>query len=278
MDVWSAMFLRTEEGARTYLESKLWPDGPICPRCGTTGKGVGKLRDRTTRPGLLKCYRCRQPFAVTIGTVFEASHVPLHHWFRVTCLLAAPSLDDLSELDLREALRAPRRRCTVSDLQAILGVAGATMGGTSRALPTPRSIAAPMEDAIELAVCGAHLSGQPLNRELADRGARLVRTARTAPGYSFYALTQGSIAKPGLVFDGVGQGGIEVEIWSLSPSSFGTFVAAIPSPLSIGTIALEDGSLVKGFLCEAHAIVGAENITAYRGWRTFLKAKRPPAG
>jgi hypothetical protein len=128
MDVWSAPFLRDEEAARAYLEKKLWPDGPICPRCGATGTKIGKLRGRTTRPGLLKCYGCREPFTVTIGTVFEASHIPLHHWFRTICLLAAPSVavpapDEMTEADFRESLRIPRKRCTVSDLQAVLGIA-----------------------------------------------------------------------------------------------------------------------------------------------------------
>src|SRR6185312_6126241 len=101
------------------------------PRCGATGKKIGELRGGTTRPGLQKCYACREPFTVTIGTVFEATHIPLHHWFRAVCLLAAPSLgapspDEMSKADFREALRAPRKRCTVSDLQAVLGVARKT--------------------------------------------------------------------------------------------------------------------------------------------------------
>jgi len=125
-DIWSATFLRNETAARAYLEAKLWPHGPVCPRCRADGS-AGKLRGRS-RPGLHKCYRCRQPFTVTIGTVFEASHVPLHHWFRAICLVAAPSLtapssDEMTDAGLREALRAPRKRCTVSDLQVILGVA-----------------------------------------------------------------------------------------------------------------------------------------------------------
>ena len=84
---------------------------------------------------------------------------------------------------------------------------GAAIGATGHALPVPATFASLRDQGIELAVCGAHLSGQPLNRELTDLGARLVRSARTADGYRFYALKQGAIAKPGLVFDGKGQGG-----------------------------------------------------------------------
>lgn len=72
------------------------------------------------------------------------------------------------------------------------------------------------------------------------------------------------------MFDGSGAGGIEVEIWVMSPAAFGAFVAAIPPPLGIGTIALDNGSTVKGFLCEAHAVADAENITRHGGWRAYL--------
>ncbi|HTJ62741.1 MAG TPA: allophanate hydrolase [Alphaproteobacteria bacterium] len=146
----------------------------------------------------------------------------------------------------------------------------ASVGGTGLPLPTP-SPGASQSNAISLAVVGAHLSGQPLNWQLIDRKARLVRTARTAPGYSFYALAGTKPAKPGLVYDGKGKGLIEVEIWEVDASGYGTFVAAIPPPLGIGTIKLEDGSAVQGFICEAYAIETAEDITAFGGWRNWLK-------
>ena len=65
-------------------------------------------------------------------------------------------------------------------------------------------------------------------------------------------------------------GAIEVEIWEMDEASFGSFVAAIPSPLGIGTLTLADGRTVKGFVCEAYAIEGAEDITAFGGWRAWL--------
>jgi allophanate hydrolase len=76
--------------------------------------------------------------------------------------------------------------------------------------------------------------------------------------------------KPGLVFDGTGRGGIEVEVWEMDAAAFGSFVGLIPAPLGIGTVKLADGSAVKGFLCEAHAVAGAEDITAFGGWRAWL--------
>jgi allophanate hydrolase len=126
---------------------------------------------------------------------------------------------------------------------------------------------------VRLAVVGAHLSGMPLNHELAACGARLVRTARTAPSYRLYALAGQKPAKPGLLRTATGCGAaIEVEVWELGTQAFGSFVAGIAAPLGIGTLELEDGEQVKGFLCEAYAIDGREDITAFGGWRRYLQS------
>jgi allophanate hydrolase len=121
-----------------------------------------------------------------------------------------------------------------------------------------------------LAVCGAHLSGLPLNPQLVQLGARLVRATRTAPHYQLYALPGTTPPKPGLVRVKSGGASIEVEVWELPAEAYGRFVAAIPAPLGIGTLALENGESVQGFLCEAHAIEGARNITSFGGWKPFL--------
>lgn len=144
-----------------------------------------------------------------------------------------------------------------------------------RALPgavVPGPVVAPQAaaDRVAVAVVGAHLAGQPLHGQLVERGARLVATTRTAAGYSLYALAGTMPAKPGLVFDGVGKGGIEVEVYEMDHAAFGGFVALIPSPLGIGTVTLADGARVKGFLCEAHAVAGAKDITSLGGWRAWL--------
>ena len=145
------------------------------------------------------------------------------------------------------------------------------LGGTSTPLrATHPIVAAPASGRIAVAVVGAHLSGQPLNSQLIERAACLLKTARTAPGYRFYALAGTAPAKPGLVFDGEGAGGIEVEVWDMDAAAFGSFVALIPPPLGIGTLKLDDGSLVKGFLCEPHGIKGATDITSFGGWRAWL--------
>lgn len=127
---------------------------------------------------------------------------------------------------------------------------------------------------VRLAVVGAHLAGQPLNHQLIGRGARLVAATRTAAAYRLHALAGTTPAKPGL--ERVAEGGahIEVEVWELEEDAFGSFVAEVPPPLGIGTVQLEDGAAVAGFICEPHGLVGAEDITRYGGWRRYLT----PAG
>jgi allophanate hydrolase len=122
-----------------------------------------------------------------------------------------------------------------------------------------------------LAVAGAHLTGQPLNHELTNRGAQLVKTCRTSGDYRLYALSNTKPPKPGLVREPKFNGwGIEVEVWSIPENAFGGFVTGIPAPLGIGTIQLEDGSSVKGFICEPAALSGSEEITRFGGWRSYV--------
>jgi allophanate hydrolase len=123
-------------------------------------------------------------------------------------------------------------------------------------------------------VVGAHLTGQPLNRQLTDLNARLLQTCRTAPIYKFYALDT-TPPKPGLaqVRDGSGAA-IEVEVWELTLAAFGRFVSQVPPPMVIGTVTLESQAQVKGFLCEPHALVGARDISEYGGWRAYLETGR----
>jgi allophanate hydrolase len=145
-----------------------------------------------------------------------------------------------------------------------------TIGATGYPIPAEPPATPDKPISVRLAVVGAHLSGQPLNWQLTGRNARLIGPARTAAGYSLYALDGTVPAKPGLVYDGIGQGLIELEIWELDFAAFGSFVAEIPPPLGIGTVALEDGTKVKSFLCEAHAVAHADDITAFGGWRNWL--------
>lgn len=149
--------------------------------------------------------------------------------------------------------------------------------GTGDTEPPRSAMPAPLpyaEPTVELAVVGAHLEGQPLNWQLVERGARLLRKTRTAPRYRLYALPGTTPPKPGLIRaeDGAAGVAIEVEVWEMPMRHYGSFVAEISTPLGIGTLELQDGSKVQGFVCEAFAIGGAQDISAFGGWRAFRAA------
>ena len=148
---------------------------------------------------------------------------------------------------------------------------GLAMGATNIAQPPLAPLpAAVARDDIAIAVVGAHLSGMALNGELKALSGRLVETTMTAPDYRLYALDT-TPPKPGLLRVEADAGtAIELEIWALSPAAFGEFVAAIPPPLSIGTIRLADGRNVKGFIVEPAALDGARDISAFGGWRAYM--------
>jgi len=131
--------------------------------------------------------------------------------------------------------------------------------------------------AVPLVVVGAHLSGQPLNSQLTDRGGRLVRTARTTAEYRLFALDTVP-PKPGLARVSDGGTAIEAEVWELPPAGFATFVDEVPSPLVIGRVRLDDGSDVAGFLCEAVATEGAVDISSYGGWVAYRASRRDGSG
>lgn len=133
-----------------------------------------------------------------------------------------------------------------------------------------------MTDAIEIAVVGAHLSGLALNHELTSRGGVLRRAVRTEPAYRFFALAGGPPRRPGLLRVAAGTGhAIAAEVWALPPMGFAQFVAGVPSPLCIGTLHLDDGTMPKGFLVEPEGLPGAEEISRFGGWRAFLDSLQP---
>lgn len=140
-------------------------------------------------------------------------------------------------------------------------------------VPLPPLLSA--EPMVQIAVVGAHLSGMPLNWQLLERSARLLKTARTATRYKLYALPGTVPPKPGLIQVNAGGSAIEVEVWEMPARHFGSFVALIPPPLGIGTLTLDDGSSVQGFLCEALATQDAEDISSFGGWRGFIKFEKP---
>ncbi len=147
------------------------------------------------------------------------------------------------------------------------------LGGSERMLRDAPAMeaASPPEGCLLLAVVGAHLTGQPLNWQLTQRGGRLMRRCRTGPEYRFYALAGTVPPKPGLVWEpGFAGPGIEVEVWALPEEMVGSFVEGVPPPLVIGRVRLEDGGLVMGFLVEQAGVANAIEITTTGGWRRYL--------
>jgi allophanate hydrolase len=206
--------------------------------------------------------------------------------YRVAEMLAAP-------VALNASLGAYTNFVNLLDMAAIAVPAGryhngvgfglTLMGpaGTDRALidaakvifpapapPPPLDLEGRMET-VKLAVVGAHLKDMPLHWQLTSRNARFVGAAKTAPAYRLYAMADSVPPKPALVHDGDGAA-IALEIYELDMAAFGSFVAEVPPPLAIGTVTLEDGSMVKGFVAEPRAMTDAEDITALGGWRAYM--------
>jgi allophanate hydrolase len=194
------------------------------------------------------------------------------------CGIAVPTSLSAAKVPFGVTLLAPAGRdgLTASIGRALHAASDLPLGATS--LRHPQLTAAPavkLDGHVEIAVFGAHLSGLELNREMVALGARLIRPVRTAPNYCLYLLPGGPPERPGLVRVEPGKGAsIEAEIWAMPAESLGRLVAAIPSPLGIGTIELSDGASVKGFLAESAGADGARDITNFGGWRSFLAAEK----
>ncbi|NHC02733.1 allophanate hydrolase [Acinetobacter sp. 187] len=126
---------------------------------------------------------------------------------------------------------------------------------------------------VKLAVVGAHLTGMPLNFQLTTRGGTLVQKTKTASSYSLYALKNTTPPKPGLAYNIKGRS-IEVEVWDIPLANFGQIVAEVPAPLGIGNVQLQDGTWVKGFICEGYALEDAIDISLFGGWRDYIQSKQ----
>jgi transposase-like protein len=86
--VLNAPHFHDEAAAYAFVEARVWPNGPVCPKCGGSHR-IGKLAGKSTRPGVYKCYQCRKPFTVKVGTIFESSHIELHVWLQAMFLMAS---------------------------------------------------------------------------------------------------------------------------------------------------------------------------------------------
>lgn len=191
--------------------------------------------------------------AVAVPAGFELNGLP----FGVT--LFAPAFSDHSLLSVGDRLH----RALVNS-QGATGLALPAADAGQMALP---------QGWTRIAVCGAHLSGLPLNHQLTDRGAYLLEKTTTSADYRLYALPGGPPYRPGLVRD-KGGANIEIEIWAMPLDHFGSFVAGIPYPLGIGWLETASGLWTQGFVCESFAVSEAEDITSLGSWRAYMATRQ----
>lgn len=142
----------------------------------------------------------------------------------------------------------------------------------SNAGPEPGYASQP--NTLLLAVCGAHLQGQPLNWQLTERGAKLVACTTTADGYRLYDLNEPGVKRPALVQDPTSSQAIEVEVWQLPLEHIGSLLQGIAPPLGLGSVQLADHSWVRGFICEQNGLNQAREITHFASWRSYLNEKK----
>jgi allophanate hydrolase len=144
-----------------------------------------------------------------------------------------------------------------------------TQGATDLSIPDAITKSGLPSGWTRVAVCGAHLSGLPLNYQLTGRGSFLLEATRTSANYRLYALPGGPPYRPGLIRHERGVA-IEIEVWAIPLDQYGSFVAGIPTPLGIGMLETEAGEWLQGFICEPYALGNAEDISHLGGWRAYI--------
>ena len=250
-------------------------------------RGLYRLRElqRRIAPALETIDLLCVPSVPTFYTVADVAADPIGPNARLGTYTNFVNFMDLCGITVPVAPRTDGRPGSVTLLASagadarVAGIAAvlqrrcaAPLGATGWPAPAPAaSNPSPAADEIALAVVGAHMSGLPLNRELTRLGARFLYAAKTAPAYRLYSLPGGPPFRPGLLRDEAGAA-IALEVWALPASRFGEFIRGVPRPLGIGTLTLENGAEVKGFLCENSEIAGAKDVTRHGGWRAYLNS------
>jgi allophanate hydrolase len=198
--------------------------------------------------------------AIAVPTTFRSDGLP----FGVT--LIGPACSELRLAELAQRIHA---------------ASALPLGASRSAASAPKlttSFARPVGSTVKLVAVGAHMSGLPLNSQLQQRGAQKVSDSHTAARYRLFQLANSTPPKPGLVpATGGGGSSIAVEVWEMPVDAYGSFVAAIPWPLGIGSIEMSDGSMLQGFVCDGSAVLDARDISEFGGWRAFLASTRAAA-
>jgi allophanate hydrolase len=224
-----------------------------------------------------------QPIAVNSELGVYTNFVNLLGWSAIAIPAASlPGGLPFGITLIAPAWHEPQLTSWAQQLEQQLRLPAGVTGLLPKAEPLPQWHVPTRGDCVRLAVVGAHLRGMPLNHELLTCGARFAEATHSAPHYRLYALPGTTPPKPGLarVQPGAGGAAIALEVWEMPVENFGAFVAGVPAPLGIGSVELASGEVVKGFICEGHALAGATDISQHGGWRAYclsLKEKHAPA-
>jgi allophanate hydrolase len=150
------------------------------------------------------------------------------------------------------------------------------LGATEFTLPAKSQNVKALEllhEYIDLAVCGAHMEGLPLNKQLLELGGTLVKATQTIPEYNLFDISSPGLQRPGMIRTADSGASIDVEVWRIPRLRASDFLEKVKAPLVLGTVQLTDGTAVKGFLCENYVAGKAKDITSFGGWRSYLKSK-----
>jgi allophanate hydrolase len=197
-----------------------------------------------------------------IGTNSDMGKYTNHCNLLDLCAIAVPGIDAAPGLPFGISLFA------LSDQEdLIIGTANRFVGSENP--QQPQQIPAAEQKTTLVAVCGLHMRGLPLEKQMEASGAKFVRETTSAAKYRLVKLPT-TPAKPGMIKQSQGGAAIQMELWEMPLESFGGFAAAIPAPLGIGKVELDDGTEVPGFTCEAYAAEYSEEITHLGGWRAYL--------
>lgn len=228
---------------------------PTTPRCYTVAEVEAEPVALNTNLGT---YTNFMNLLDLCGCAVPAGFLPNGRSWGVT--LMAPAFQDERILSLAGALHE---------------LSGVTLGATGTPLPDTELVAGKTAGWMPVVVCGAHMEGLPLNKDLLACGAKLRERTKTAPVYRMYHLPgNGSRPpRPGLVRTPGNGAGIDVEVWDMPESALGVFFGTIKPPLGLGWVELEDGSSACGFVCEATATSPEQDITQHGGWRAWMAAK-----
>ncbi|WP_336944377.1 allophanate hydrolase [Acinetobacter modestus] len=228
------------------------------------------------------------PTAPTIYSIEQLQQNPIEYNAHLGTYTNFTNLADLSALALPAGFRADHLPFGITLIapawhdaalvhfgKAWQNYLALKLGALDKTLPLS-SVTPISPNHIRVAVVGAHLTGMPLNFQLATRDAVHIETTQTSKNYALYALNGTVPPKPGLARQQDGQS-IIVELWDVPTARFGEFVAEIPTPLGMGNVELEDGRWVKGFICEPYGIDDAENISHFGGWRAYIQHRNSQA-